>query len=87
MSAYIRAHRVEAGLGEQRFELLVGGVSPTGAAARDILRPLRDAGAAWWDERGPIGQLDRLDPLRRRIEQGPPAWTDARYPASTIAGK
>jgi len=53
--------------------LLVDGVSPTeAAAARIVLGPLRDAGATWWDERTPIGQLDKIDPLRRRIGQGPP---------------
>lgn len=79
-----------AGAGEQRgtdprgegprdsdtpFEVVVGGVSPAEAgAARDLIGPLVDAGATWWDERqlqtGP--DLDRLDPVLRRVEQGPP---------------
>ncbi|MEV4573600.1 LLM class flavin-dependent oxidoreductase [Nonomuraea jabiensis] len=71
LAAYVREQRRDDG----PFELVVGGVSPTGAAqARDLLGPLMDAGATWWDERQPIdgADLDRLAPVLRRIEQGPP---------------
>ena len=35
-----------------------------------------EAGVTWWDERMPFGDLlDRGDPIRRRIEQGPPVLT------------
>lgn len=72
--AFLRARRAEAGLSGQPFEIVLGGTSPsTAAAARDVLGPLADAGATWWDERMPFDdRLDRLDPVLRRAEQGPP---------------
>ena len=71
--AYVRAHR-EAGP-DRAFELVLGGASPTDAAgARDLLGPLIEAGATWWDERRPIDdEIVRLEPVLRRIEAGPPA--------------
>ena len=44
------------------------------AKARDLIGPLADAGATWWDERQHIRgeDLDKLGPVMRRIEQGPP---------------
>ncbi len=55
------------------FEIVVGGVSPARGAA-DLIGPLAEVGATWWDERqlqrGP--DLDRLEPVLRRVEQGPP---------------
>ncbi|MER7479121.1 LLM class flavin-dependent oxidoreductase [Streptomyces sp. NPDC126510] len=70
---YIREHRPAGD--ERPFEFVLGGATPPGAAkARDVIAPLRDAGATWWDERqiqtGP--DLDRLPPVLRRIEAGPP---------------
>ncbi|MFB7629610.1 LLM class flavin-dependent oxidoreductase [Streptomyces sp. NPDC056149] len=61
---------------ERPFEFVIGGATPSDAAkARDVIGPLHDAGATWWDERqiqtGP--DLDRLPPVLRRIEAGPPA--------------
>jgi hypothetical protein len=39
---------------------------------RDLLGPLIEAGATWWDERRPIDdEADRLEPVLRRIEAGP----------------
>ena len=54
---------------------MLGGPSPTDAAgARDLLGPLIEAGATWWDERRPIDdEINRLEPVLRRIEAGPPA--------------
>lgn len=57
------------------FDFVVGGASPGAPAkARDLIGPLVDAGATWWDERQPLdgGTLDRLAPVLRRTEQGPP---------------
>jgi alkanesulfonate monooxygenase SsuD/methylene tetrahydromethanopterin reductase-like flavin-dependent oxidoreductase (luciferase family) len=70
--AYVRAHR--DGDPGQPFEVVVGGASPTNAAnARDLLGPLIEAGATWWDERRPIDDgIERLEPVMRRIEVGPP---------------
>ncbi|QFY09037.1 LLM class flavin-dependent oxidoreductase [Nonomuraea phyllanthi] len=68
-------------LGEQRgeggpFEIVVGGVSPAEPSrARDLLGPLQEAGATWWDERQLIDgpDIDRLPAVLRRVEQGPPS--------------
>jgi alkanesulfonate monooxygenase SsuD/methylene tetrahydromethanopterin reductase-like flavin-dependent oxidoreductase (luciferase family) len=70
--AYVRRHR--DGDPARPFELVLGGASPTGATGtRDLLGPLVEAGATWWDERRPIeGDVDRLQPVLRRIEAGPP---------------
>jgi len=71
LAAYVRAHRDG---NDEPFELVVGGQSPTRAAeARDLLGPLIEAGATWWDERRPAGEdLNRADLVLRRIEAGPP---------------
>ncbi|MCI2423566.1 LLM class flavin-dependent oxidoreductase [Saccharopolyspora sp. K220] len=71
---YIREHR-DAQQGNA-FEVVVGGASPASTAkARDLLGPLVDAGATWWDERHPIdgNEIDQIKPVLRRIQQGPPA--------------
>jgi len=74
MHAFIHAHRRDAGLDDQPFELVAGGSTPTNTAtAHDILGPLADAGGTSWDERFPIDQLGRFDAVRARIEHGPPA--------------
>jgi len=40
-------------------------------------RPLIEAGVTWWDERRPMDdEVDRLEPVLRRIEAGPPILTD-----------
>jgi alkanesulfonate monooxygenase SsuD/methylene tetrahydromethanopterin reductase-like flavin-dependent oxidoreductase (luciferase family) len=56
------------------FEVVVGGASRATTAA-DLIGPLRDAGATWWDERQ--AQSDpghhRADAVLRRVEAGPPA--------------
>lgn len=54
------------------FDIVVGGVSQPSTAA-DLIGPLRDAGATWWDERQMHNNLDRAQPVLRRIEEGPPA--------------
>jgi alkanesulfonate monooxygenase SsuD/methylene tetrahydromethanopterin reductase-like flavin-dependent oxidoreductase (luciferase family) len=70
--AFVRDQR--DGDQDRPFELVLGGISPTGAAdARDLLGPLIEAGATWWDERRPIDDdITRLDLVLRRIEAGPP---------------
>ncbi|RZS36883.1 alkanesulfonate monooxygenase SsuD/methylene tetrahydromethanopterin reductase-like flavin-dependent oxidoreductase (luciferase family) [Herbihabitans rhizosphaerae] len=66
---YVSSHRDGGG----PFDVVVGGSSTRDAA--DVIGPLADAGATWWDERMPINSadLDKLTPIMRRIEQGPPA--------------
>jgi alkanesulfonate monooxygenase SsuD/methylene tetrahydromethanopterin reductase-like flavin-dependent oxidoreductase (luciferase family) len=55
------------------FEIVVGGVSEPSTAV-ELLTPLQEAGATWWDERqlqtGP--DLYRADAVLRRVEAGPP---------------
>ncbi|CAL2068647.1 Luciferase-like protein [Streptomyces murinus] len=71
--AYVRGQRTAGG--ERPFEFVLGGVTPADpAGARDVLGPLSDAGATWWDERQLHGgpDLDRLEPVLRRVEAGPP---------------
>jgi alkanesulfonate monooxygenase SsuD/methylene tetrahydromethanopterin reductase-like flavin-dependent oxidoreductase (luciferase family) len=69
--AYIRQHRSD----DRPFEIVLGGVSPGDPAkARDLLGPLVEAGATWWDERQlqSTDEIDRLAPVLSRIEHGPP---------------
>jgi alkanesulfonate monooxygenase SsuD/methylene tetrahydromethanopterin reductase-like flavin-dependent oxidoreductase (luciferase family) len=70
--AYLRTRRSDS---SRPFEIVLGGASPVDApGARDLLAPLSEAGATWWDERRPIDDdVDRLEPVLRRIEAGPPA--------------
>ncbi|WP_223268131.1 LLM class flavin-dependent oxidoreductase [Streptosporangium nondiastaticum] len=74
--AYVGRHRPVRRPRGAPFEVVVGGVSPANdaAAARDLIGPLRDAGATWWDERLPLDHpgLSRLDTLLHRAGQGPP---------------
>ncbi|SEE08752.1 Luciferase-like monooxygenase [Streptomyces misionensis] len=69
---FVREQR--AGEEERPFEFVLGGVTDP-ATAPDVIGPLRDAGATWWDERQLQGgpDLDRLAPVLRRVEAGPPA--------------
>jgi alkanesulfonate monooxygenase SsuD/methylene tetrahydromethanopterin reductase-like flavin-dependent oxidoreductase (luciferase family) len=69
--AYLREQR-----GGGPFEIVLGGVSPGNPAqARELIEPLIEAGATWWDERQlqTSDDLHRLAPVLRRIEQGPPS--------------
>ncbi|MET9880627.1 LLM class flavin-dependent oxidoreductase [Actinacidiphila glaucinigra] len=71
--SYVRKHRTAAV--ERPFEFVLGGAtSPDPAKARDVIGPLHDAGVTWWDERQVQSDpgLDRLLPVLRRIEAGPP---------------
>jgi alkanesulfonate monooxygenase SsuD/methylene tetrahydromethanopterin reductase-like flavin-dependent oxidoreductase (luciferase family) len=74
MHDYIRAHRRDAGLDDEPFELVVGGSTAGCAArARDVVGPLAAVGATWWDERFPIEKIGNMNAVRARIEQGPPS--------------
>ncbi|MDT4917288.1 MAG: hypothetical protein QOH89_1988 [Pseudonocardiales bacterium] len=55
------------------FDIVVGGVSDPATAA-DLLGPLQEAGATWWDERQVQANPDhhRAEPVLRRIDAGPP---------------
>ena len=69
---FLRSCRAAYGLADEPFDIVVGGASaPT--AARDQVGPLADLGVTWWDERMPWGDdLDRIEPILRRIDVGPP---------------
>jgi hypothetical protein len=70
--AFIQDHREDR---STPYDVIVGGISPADAAqSRAIIEPLAEAGATWWDERQLIRGQDfyRLEPVLRRIEQGPP---------------
>ncbi|TYB49210.1 LLM class flavin-dependent oxidoreductase [Actinomadura chibensis] len=69
LTGYVRRHREDDG----PFEIVVGGLSPADNA-RDLIGPLADAGATWWDERQWLDSddIDKYAPVMRRIEQGPP---------------
>jgi alkanesulfonate monooxygenase SsuD/methylene tetrahydromethanopterin reductase-like flavin-dependent oxidoreductase (luciferase family) len=76
MHAFFQARRRESGRENEPFDLVAGGSTPGDPAkARDILGPLADAGATWWDERFPFDQLAKAAAVRARIEQGPPRIT------------
>lgn len=69
---YVGRHR--DGDLDEPFEIVLGGPTPVDpAAALDLLGPLIDAGATWWDERRRMDdEVDRLEPVLRRVEAGPP---------------
>jgi alkanesulfonate monooxygenase SsuD/methylene tetrahydromethanopterin reductase-like flavin-dependent oxidoreductase (luciferase family) len=70
---FLRGCRAANGLADTPFDIVIGGVSPAGPAGRDLVGPLADLGVTWWDERMPWGDdLDRTEPILRRIDQGPP---------------
>jgi alkanesulfonate monooxygenase SsuD/methylene tetrahydromethanopterin reductase-like flavin-dependent oxidoreductase (luciferase family) len=71
--AFLRGCRVKNGLADRPFDIVIGGTSPAGPAGRDLAGPLADLGVTWWDERMPWGDdLERAEPILRRIRQGPP---------------
>lgn len=70
---YVRKHRTAAT--GRPFDFVLGGATPpVQARAKDVIGPLHDAGATWWDERQmqTDPDLDRLPPVLRRVEAGPP---------------
>ncbi|MEU4361218.1 hypothetical protein [Promicromonospora sp. NPDC023987] len=69
VAAYVATHRVAGG----PFDVVVGG-STTPQLAADVVVPLVEAGATWWDERGlyESPDLHSLGPVLRRVEAGPP---------------
>jgi nucleoside-diphosphate-sugar epimerase len=55
--------------------LLQDGHEVIAGGSLDLLGPLIEAGATWWDERRPIDdEINRLEPVLRRIEAGPPTF-------------
>jgi alkanesulfonate monooxygenase SsuD/methylene tetrahydromethanopterin reductase-like flavin-dependent oxidoreductase (luciferase family) len=71
---YIDRHRPDP---QAPFEVVVGGATPGDpAAARELIAPLAEAGATWWDERQmqTTDEFHRLGPVLRRVRQGPPIF-------------
>lgn len=71
--AYVQRHREDRP--GRPYDIVLGGATPGDPGkARDVVGPLADAGATWWDERQlqTSDDLYRLDPVLRRVEQGPP---------------
>jgi len=71
---YINQHRDDRD--GRPFEIVLGGATPGDPdRARDVIAPLAEVGATWWDERQiqTSDDLDRLTPVLRRVNQGPPA--------------
>lgn len=74
LATFLAQRRASEGRDDEPFDLVVGGRT-TGQRDRDrdVVGPLADAGATWWDERVPFDDtLVLADTYRRRIEQGPP---------------
>ncbi len=70
---YVHQHRQDRQ--DNPFEIVLGGASPGDPAkSRDLIAPLVDAGATWWDERQlpTPDDIHRLSPVLRRVNQGPP---------------
>jgi alkanesulfonate monooxygenase SsuD/methylene tetrahydromethanopterin reductase-like flavin-dependent oxidoreductase (luciferase family) len=70
---YLHGQRDPARAAET-FDIVIGGATDAGTAD-DVVGPLREAGATWWDERlrQDFDDFSRLAPVMRRIEQGPPS--------------
>ena len=70
-------HQLRPGEPDDRFQIVLGGASLADRGkARDLIGPLVDAGATWWDER----QLQTSDDVQRLApaitaahHQGPPS--------------
>jgi alkanesulfonate monooxygenase SsuD/methylene tetrahydromethanopterin reductase-like flavin-dependent oxidoreductase (luciferase family) len=74
LSTFLLRARADIGRADEPFDIVLGGSSPDGAWP--LLDELAELGVTWWDERMPFGELlDRADPIRRRIDQGPPQLT------------
>jgi hypothetical protein len=69
---FLAGQRAAAGRHGEPFDLVISGMSPAApAAATDLVGPLAEAGATWWRE-GNWDDLERAEPLVRRVDQGPP---------------
>jgi alkanesulfonate monooxygenase SsuD/methylene tetrahydromethanopterin reductase-like flavin-dependent oxidoreductase (luciferase family) len=71
--AYVQQHREDRQ--NEPFEIVLGGATPGDPAkARNVIAPLADAGATWWDERQLQASADlyKVEAVLRRINAGPP---------------
>src|SRR5262249_23947228 len=66
--AYIQEHRAERT--REPFDVVLGGATPGDPSkARDVVGPLAEAGATWWDERQwqTSDDVYRIEPVLRRV--------------------
>ena len=69
---FLAGERAAAGLSGEPFDLVIYGMSPAApAAATDLVGPLAEAGATWWAE-CVWDDLERAEPMARRVDRGPP---------------
>ncbi len=69
--AFVAGCRAGTALAGEPFELVMSGTSPAGPAGSDLVGPLADAGATWWNE-CIWDDLERAEPMMRRVDLGPP---------------
>lgn len=70
---YVHRHRDNH---DGPFDIVLGGATPGDPAqAADLIAPLAEAGATWWDERQlqSSADLHSLTAILGRVDQGPPA--------------
>ncbi len=69
---FLTGERARIGRDGEPFDLVMSGPSPAAAAAAtDLVGPLAEAGATWWAE-CMWDDLERAEPMVRRVDQGPP---------------
>jgi alkanesulfonate monooxygenase SsuD/methylene tetrahydromethanopterin reductase-like flavin-dependent oxidoreductase (luciferase family) len=69
---FLTGQRAQIGRDGEPFDLVLSGMSPAApAAAADLVGPLAQAGATWWAE-CMWDDLERAEPMIRRVDQGPP---------------
>ncbi len=71
VNGFLRDCRSGAGRAAEPFDLLISG-SSTPKNAADVVGPLAEAGATWWQECAWGERLERAEPMLRRIGSGPP---------------
>jgi alkanesulfonate monooxygenase SsuD/methylene tetrahydromethanopterin reductase-like flavin-dependent oxidoreductase (luciferase family) len=69
--AFLRECREEAGLAAEPFDLSLCG-SSTPESAAEIVGPLEQEGATWWQECQWDDRLEQAEPMFRRVAAGPP---------------
>jgi alkanesulfonate monooxygenase SsuD/methylene tetrahydromethanopterin reductase-like flavin-dependent oxidoreductase (luciferase family) len=70
--AFLNNERARLGRDGEQFDLVISGTSRAGAT--DLAGPLAEAGATWWAE-CIWDDLERAEPMLRRVDQGPPQLT------------
>jgi hypothetical protein len=66
---FLNRERARAGRDGEPFDLVLSGTSS--GAPTDLVAPLAEAGGTWWLECR-WDDLERAEPMVRRVDQGPP---------------